>query len=146
MSGEENITQVTEHLFVGDQYSCCQFIIDQFEIKGLICIDEYVSDSCKGLIPTGIERLEFEMDDRDEEDLKQHLDKVYPFIDRFVEKKERVLVHCLAGASRSCSIMIGYLCRKYGYNFNQAYGLVCEKRKACCPNRGFINQLRALFS
>lgn len=145
MTEVDNISQITDLIFVGNQHSCCQLTINKFNIKGLICIDEYVSESCQDLIPVGVERLELDMEDRDEEDLKTRLDTTYSFIDKFVERNEKVLIHCLVGASRSCSLVIGYLCRKYGYNFNQAYELVLEKRSICQPNRGFVRQLKSLF-
>ncbi len=55
-----------------------------------------------------------------------------------------VLVHCSAGISRSCSIVIGYLIIK-GWKYEDALKLVQSKRKICNPNSGFRRQLKNLF-
>ncbi len=68
-------------------------------------------------------------------------------IDRTLSSGRRVLVTCLAGQSRSASLVIGYL-RGQGYEWDTAYGLVDEKRWIC-PHprtlqsvREFVDALR----
>jgi hypothetical protein len=48
-------------------------------------------------------------------------------IERTLSHGRRVLVACRAGQSRSASMVIGYL-RLQGYDWDNAYGLVAEKR------------------
>lgn len=56
----------------------------------------------------------------------------------------RVLVHCNAGVSRSSSVVIGYLIKRMGYSFDDAFKLVKSKRECIQPNAGFIRQLKKL--
>jgi atypical dual specificity phosphatase/dual specificity phosphatase 12 len=51
------------------------------------------------------------------------------------------LVHCYAGISRSASIIISYLMKKYNWSYEKAYNYVKNKRPIINPNRGFKKQL-----
>jgi protein-tyrosine phosphatase len=60
----------------------------------------------------------------------------------FIEASEKVYVHCMAGVSRSPTIVISYIMWKERISYNQAYFKVKNKRKFICPNEGFCKQLR----
>jgi protein-tyrosine phosphatase len=45
-----------------------------------------------------------------------------------------VLVHCMAGVSRSASFVIAYVMRKQGKGFEQALQFVKERRAKANPN------------
>lgn len=76
-------------------------------------------------------------EDSKESDLKQYFHVVCDFI----HKHNKVLVHCVAGVSRSATICIAYLI-KYGHlDFYQAYMVLKTARPIICPNYGFIKQL-----
>lgn len=66
----------------------------------------------------------------------------YHVIDRVLSSGQTVLVHCMAGVSRSASMIIYYLMRKYGMSFDDAYKLVKSRRSIINPNRSFEAQLR----
>ncbi|CAD8119455.1 unnamed protein product [Paramecium sonneborni] len=52
-----------------------------------------------------------------------------------------VLVHCMAGISRSVSCVIAYLIYKNNWNYDQAFNFVKQKRNCSKPNQGFKKQL-----
>lgn len=52
------------------------------------------------------------------------------------------LVHCMAGISRSPTIVMAHLMRTQHMSFQEAYDFVRSKRKCCSPNIGFILQLK----
>jgi len=52
-----------------------------------------------------------------------------------------VLVHCVAGVSRSASICLAYLLKYRTRSLRAAYHLMCEKRPLVRPNIGFWRQL-----
>jgi len=49
-----------------------------------------------------------------------------------------VLVHCSMGISRSSTIVIAFIMKKFTFSFSKAYNLVKKKRPIICPNSGFI--------
>ena len=57
------------------------------------------------------------------------------------EQGNRVLVHCLAGMSRSATIVIAYLLATTAMTITEATEFVRSKRSIIRPNYGFINQL-----
>ena len=54
-----------------------------------------------------------------------------------------MLVHCVAGVSRSPTIVIAYLMRSRGISLREAYDVVRTRRSIVNPNFGFMKQLIA---
>ena len=80
-------------------------------------------------------------DDTQKQNLLEYFDQAYTFISQAIEKNERVLVHCVAGISRSPAIVISFLMRYAHMKMNDAYQLVKTKRSIVCPNLNFMGQL-----
>ena len=59
----------------------------------------------------------------------------------FIKGDEKVFVHCLAGSSRSASIVIAYIMWSEKKTFTEAFDIVKSKR-FISPNEGFIEQLK----
>ena len=53
-------------------------------------------------------------------------------------KNKKILVHCFMGASRSVSIIINYLIKKYKYTLSDAINFIKQKRPFINPNNKFI--------
>ena len=60
----------------------------------------------------------------------------------FISGDEKVLVHCLAGSSRSASIVIAYIMWKKKMKYMDALEFVKSKRSYIYPNDGFKEQLK----
>jgi len=52
------------------------------------------------------------------------------------------MVHCLAGVSRSVSLVISYLIKHKGLSFQRAFDTVKSRRRIIHPNDGFIHHLK----
>ena len=83
------------------------------------------------------------VEDRPETKLSTYFKDCFKFIHEHRNKGESVLVHCMAGVSRSATIVIGYLMTVYpAMDFETAFAQVRKKRKVIRPNDGFLEQLR----
>ena len=80
--------------------------------------------------------------DKPEENLLQHFDECFDFVDAAVTRGEGVLVHCYAGRSRSAAIVIAWLMRRGGISLQAAWAQVSAVRPWIAPNEGFVRQLQ----
>lgn len=53
-----------------------------------------------------------------------------------LEKGGRVIVHCYYGVSRSATIVIAYIMKKYKISYEKAFDRVKAKRSIISPNQG----------
>lgn len=66
---------------------------------------------------------------------------MFSILDGGREKGEGVLVHCLAGVSRSVTVTIAYLMFSQGMTLNEAYDFVKARKANVSPNFNFMGQL-----
>lgn len=66
-------------------------------------------------------------DDHHDFNISRFFEESYDFIDKCL-LKTNVLVHCLAGVSRSVSLVLAYLMKKHGHSYRKAYQLIKAKR------------------
>ena len=91
-----------------------------------------------------------QIDDLPNQNLQKYFDSAHKFIDEALSEntedsiKNKVLVHCQVGMSRSATIVIGYLMRKFPeMSLNKAHRFVKAKRPIVNPNDGFMRQLKS---
>ncbi len=92
-------------------------------------------------LPEGVDEYDISLDDTLHADLFPALRKLLVIMDR-VRENGNVLVHCVAGLSRSPALVIGYLMHYHGQPFDKALAIVQTAKPDVCPNEHFIAQLR----
>ncbi|KAL5257666.1 hypothetical protein ACHWQZ_G012550 [Mnemiopsis leidyi] len=80
------------------------------------------------------------MDDECSHDMLSNMDTFNEIIYRGLQKGH-MLVHCLAGVSRSVTAIASYLIGTLGFTAPQAVCIIREGRPRAGPNDGFCNQL-----
>lgn len=77
--------------------------------------------------------------DSPDEDISIYFDECIDFISNAIKKnnKNKVLIHCWAGISRSSTITIAYLMREHRLPLIEAMESVRESRHIINPNKGF---------
>lgn len=73
---------------------------------------------------------------------KSMIEIAYHFINNAINNNENILIHCMAGISRSVSMLVYYLMKKCNLIFEDAMLLVKQSRSVSNPNRSFKKQLK----
>ena len=74
---------------------------------------------------------------------EENITKIIPEALKFIYSSDTILIQCVAGRSRSPSIVISYLMHKYNISFDEAYSFVSKKRNINI-NDGFVQQLQKI--
>jgi protein-tyrosine phosphatase len=67
-------------------------------------------------------------EDHEAYDIAQFFTNAFEFIEK-ARRETNVLIHCMAGISRSATITAAYLIMKFGYDMNTVLNLLQRKRK-----------------
>jgi tetratricopeptide (TPR) repeat protein len=70
------------------------------------------------------------------------LDRCIEFIEKAVNEKKNVLVHCQAGISRSGAVIVAYLMKKFNMDYDTALNKARECRSCISPNPSFEKQIK----
>ncbi|KAL3883629.1 hypothetical protein ACJMK2_029872 [Sinanodonta woodiana] len=132
-------TRILPFLYLGSQRDALsQEIIQVNEISYIL----NVSTTCPK--PTFIQDghfLRIPVNDNYSAKLLPHFHEAFQFLDKVRESNGCVLVHCLAGISRSPTLAIAYIMKHLGMSSDDAYRYVKDKRPTISPNFNFLGQL-----
>lgn len=134
---------ILPYIYLGSAHHSSQKeLLDKLGVTAIL----NVSKTCPINFKNSYEYKTIAVDDNDRENISSHFDDAIKFIDDVKARNGRVLVHCRAGISRSATICIAYLMRKYEYSLDQAYEYIKKRRNAISPNFNFLGQLLTLES
>eukprot|EP00930_Biecheleria_cincta_P002511 TRINITY_DN103523_c0_g1_i1.p1 TRINITY_DN103523_c0_g1~~TRINITY_DN103523_c0_g1_i1.p1 ORF type:complete len:322 (+),score=54.42 TRINITY_DN103523_c0_g1_i1:13-978(+) len=125
-------------LFLGDAHNASS--ISQLHKYGITRILSVVTSPEIG-VHEGIERKYFCIRDSEDEHIAAFFSPACEFIERAKNDEARLLVHCMAGRSRSASVVLAFLMRSEGMSLLDAFELTKRKRPIVFPNVGFWQQL-----
>ena len=128
------IDQITEKVYLGNEDA--QRDKENLKKIGVTHI-LVVGNGLDILHPLDFEYKKIEVNDFPHEEISKYFDETYEFI----EKSNKVFVHCAAGISRSATIVIAYIMKKNKMSHLEAHQFVKEKRTGIYPNSGFLKQL-----
>ncbi|KAK8774984.1 uncharacterized protein LOC144104377 [Amblyomma americanum] len=132
-------TRILPFLFLGSQRDAQD---SELLAAHNICYELNVSTSCPkpDFIPDS-HFLRIPVNDSHADKLRPHFARACRFLDKVRESSGCVLVHCLAGVSRSPTVAIAYVMRHLGLSSDDAYRYVKAKRPSISPNFNFLGQL-----
>jgi len=126
---------VIDNVYISN-YQCAKHLpsLQKRQINRIIIC----GNELKAHFPVEIEYLKFELDDHEDQTIHQCFEEAYSFIE---SSTHNVLVHCYAGISRSSTIVISYLMKRYDMTYFDAEHFLRSKRRCIEPNDGFQRQL-----
>jgi protein-tyrosine phosphatase len=132
----EEIDKITEKVYLGNYLGAEDVeYLSKIKVSNvLICAKQGTEHAKDKFI---YKKLEIE--DSFQEFIIVHFKDCIQFIE---EANGNVYVHCMAGISRSVTIVIAYLMWKNKLPYKDAYWFVKNKRKFISPNEGFVKQLK----
>ena len=134
-------TQIIDGLYLGcNEGANDELLLDQLNIKKIVKVGEELTMRN----PDKYDYMNIDIFDHDDEDIYQHFESSFNFIDKALNKKENVLVHCKYGISRSATIVLSYIIQKFKCRSNEVIAFVSTKRPIINPNNGFMRQLNEL--
>ena len=76
-----------------------------------------------------------------QDDYNCNISLYFDEIGEIINKEKTVLVNCIAGISRSSTIVISYVMKYLNLNLRDAFLLVRSKSPLICPNKEFMKYL-----
>lgn len=143
--GDFNASQIIDNIYIGDV--CDAHNIDklnELNIKNIISAVTGFDE----IYTIDFNHLSLSLIDNDSQNIIHYFEITNHFIENILSKnisasktKENILIHCICGVSRSTTILLAYLIKKYQYKPEDALNLVKKKRNIVNPNSNFMNQL-----
>ncbi|MCO5569705.1 hypothetical protein L7F22_023421 [Adiantum nelumboides] len=148
--------KVAMRVLLNDQHAGVTHVLSLFRSTFLssMCVDHPAGDLVETDKPTAahfeiaerglpLVRMVVPLLDSPNEDILGVMQPCFKFIDEGREKGN-VLVHCMAGKSRSAAVVVAYLMRSMGWSLKQAMETLNRRYKKASPNEGYMRQLECL--
>ncbi len=135
----KNIVQIIPQLFLGNIFATSPEILRNYKITHIINLSgtQYSTKADCLVLPIDDHPLA----------AKQMLMDVIPRAHSYITNNMKIssnniLVHCMAGKSRSVTVIIAYLMNKYMLSFHDAYQYVYQRKPDIMVNNGFVRILQ----
>ncbi|PCH43952.1 phosphotyrosine protein [Wolfiporia cocos MD-104 SS10] len=132
-------SEIVPGLFVCDVYTATSPAISRG--LGITHVVSVVKDNYPRF-PRSMKHISIPIDDSREAELLGYLDYTVEWITSALQRKGRVMVHCIWGMSRSASVAIAYIMAAKHIPLENALKLVVARREVVKPNSGFMQQLK----
>lgn len=130
-----DVDQITQHIYI-----CNMDAAKQQAVYAEIGIGARLNISSSKLL-ANLHNLNINIKDEPDVDISQFFDLTYEFLTWCISKNLRVLINCRAGISRSPTIVLAFLMRRYDLSFDIADHYLKSRRSCIKPNLGFVKQL-----
>lgn len=139
--GLNSLDLIEENLYLGGAATAKNVnVLNRYKISHILTID-----NCP--LPQNLAKRKhiimkyIPLSDHPKEDLLSNLEEADCFIRKGISKGV-VLVHCFFGISRSASLVIAHIMKKYNLTYSEAFERVKTRRDIINPNEGFVQQLK----
>ncbi|KAG7484874.1 hypothetical protein MATL_G00054470 [Megalops atlanticus] len=131
-------TEIFDHVYLGSEWNASN--LEELQTSGVRYILN-VTREIDNFFPGLFEYHNIRVYDEEATDLLAYWNDTYKFISKAKKAGVKCLVHCKMGVSRSASTVIAYAMKEYGWDLEQAFDYVKERRGVTKPNPSFMRQL-----
>lgn len=132
-----DLNKIADGLYLSSLHSA--FDIKLLKKEGITHIIN--ASDVENIAPNDFTYYRVKIDDVPTANIQQYFADTSQFIENALNNGGKVLVHCMAGVSRSPTIIIAYLVQKRHFTHEQATHLLRSQRSIINPNPGFNKQL-----
>lgn len=163
-----DISEIIQHLYLSNWFTSDNpEVLKKYNIKAIISLETRPkSDQVLNYYNSNdIDHMYIYIPDIPNANISEHFDETYQFIKNHISVGDNVLVHCMAGISRSSTIVLNYLLRNVyesnpalafenNYTYDDSVQKSCpcnilkntldyvrKQRPIVNPNNGFMKQL-----
>ena len=138
---EDSINYIIDNIYLGDKEAAKdEELLKKYNITAVV--------NCANSFNSKYQDLRFivlSMHDESSQNLFPKIEIGYKFIKANSKGKNNIFVHCQAGRSRSASMVIFYIMKEKGWDYEKCYKYVKERRSVIGPNSGFKRQLKEYY-
>lgn len=134
-----SIDAITPNIYVGDVN--CVFSKEFLKSKGIT----HIVSGALGVQPCfedDFKYLTLDLMDLSDFDIQDHFHNASDFMYEALKEGGKVLVHCMAGRSRSATLLSAYFIKYEGMSTDDAIKKIRIQREVTSPNLGFVYKLR----
>lgn len=144
---EFSANNVIDNIYIGNVYDAHN--TDELNTHNIKNVISAVT-GFDGIYDDSFNHLSLNLIDNENQNIIHYFEITNHYIDNIVsknisssseEKKQKILIHCICGVSRSVTILLAYIIKKYNYTPQYALKIVQKKRKIANPNSNFMKQL-----
>lgn len=135
--------EIIDGLYLGSISSC--YDVEELKKKGITHIVSVIAGFVPPF-PDDFKYLVINALDNENNNLFDNFEYSNKFINEALNNNGKVLVHCMAGRSRSATIILSYIIDTFGMNVNNALLSVQNKRNIAQPNIAFMKQLDIYYN
>ena len=142
-----NPTHIIDNIYIGNVYDAHNIDkLNKLNIKNVIS----AVTGFDNIYDNSFNHLSLNLIDNEEQNIIHYFEITNHYIDNIISKnissdleenKQKILIHCICGVSRSVTILLAYIIKKYNYTPQYALKLVKKKRNIANPNSNFMKQL-----
>jgi protein-tyrosine phosphatase len=124
---------IKDKLYLGNIFDANnKDLLTSNNINSIIC----VADGLK-MLDLGAKIYRYDFTD----DYECNISLFFDEICKIIHNEDVVLVNCMAGVSRSSTIVIAYIMKYWELNLREVFLFVRNKRPSICPNKQFMKHL-----
>lgn len=125
-------TQILNNLYLGSSFNAYDLeLLKNHNINIILNITYEIDNFYQSDL--SLTYYKFPIFDNNVDDISKILSITYNIIDHYLNKNNiysnnKILVHCYMGASRSASVIIYYLMKKYNLSYDKSLNFITKKR------------------